>query len=272
MKILKKITKSLFVFAFLFVFSFLLNQEVFAASCTQFQATVNANLVTLQASGCDTSGYYNALIVKDGEQILGDRFFVDNGIGQVSFNIAQEGDYSAVLIWTMDVLRETTFSITGETPLSCGDQCNPNDLNCPTSCPSRICGSRWYCLNPSASCPIPPTPIPRPTSAPIPGSPDAEPIKLGESLQLGNNETLAEVYDTPGKIVNIVVKNLFIFAGVILFALIIMAGLSYIKDTEKGKEEAKNLITGAIVGLIVIFSAYWVVQIIKFITGVEIPI
>jgi hypothetical protein len=98
------------------------------------------------------------------------------------------------------------------------------------------------------------------------------PMKLGDQLLLRGDKKVSETYDTPGKIVNLVVNNLFVLAGIVIFFLIIMAGLSYIKDTEKGKEEAKNLATGAVIGFIVMFSAYWIVQIVQRVTGVHIPI
>ncbi len=99
-----------------------------------------------------------------------------------------------------------------------------------------------------------------------------QPMKLGDQLLLRNNQKVSEVYDTPGTIVNLVVSNLFLLAGIVILFLIILAGLSYIKDSEKGKEEAKNLVTGAVIGFVVMFSAYWVIQIIKLITGADIPI
>ncbi len=97
----------------------------------------------------------------------------------------------------------------------------------------------------------------------------AEQLKL---TKLEGNPTVGETYSSFGVIVNLIVSNLFVLAGIIIFFLIIGAGFSYIKDTEKGKDEAKNLATGAVIGFLVMFSAYWIVQIIKLITGMELPI
>jgi len=39
---------------------------------------------------------------------------------------------------------------------------------------------------------------------------------------------------------------------------------------EKEAEQGKNAITAAVIGFVIIFAAYWIVQIIEFITGVNI--
>lgn len=97
-------------------------------------------------------------------------------------------------------------------------------------------------------------------------------VNLGEQLKLKNGETVQDVYDTPGKIVNLLVSNLFIIAGIVIFIFIIGAGFSFFQDTSKGKDEARTLATGAIVGFIIMFAAYWIVQIVAAITGADIPL
>ena len=63
-----------------------------------------------------------------------------------------------------------------------------------------------------------------------------------------------------------------IAGGFFVFILIIYAGFQFIKNTEKGKEEAKQIMTIAMTGLIVMFSAYWIVQIVQIVTGTNIKI
>ena len=95
-------------------------------------------------------------------------------------------------------------------------------------------------------------------------------LTVGE--RSGSPQSISEVYDNPGTVVNLIVSNLFILAGVIIFFMIIGAGLSFLKDTEKGKDDAKNLLTGAVMGFLIMFGAYWIVQIVKLVTGANIPI
>ncbi|MEA2057010.1 MAG: hypothetical protein U9O78_04905 [Patescibacteria group bacterium] len=97
-------------------------------------------------------------------------------------------------------------------------------------------------------------------------------VNLGEQLKLRNGEAVQDVYNTPGKIVNLLVSNLFLIAGIVIFVLIIGAGFSYFQDTSKGKDEARNLATGAVLGFIIMFAAYWIVQIVAAITGADIPL
>jgi len=70
--------------------------------------------------------------------------------------------------------------------------------------------------------------------------------------------------------VNLVVRNIFIVAGLILFMLIIYSGFIFISGGEKEVTKAKDILTTAIIGLLIMFAAYWIVQIIKIVTGADI--
>ncbi len=94
-----------------------------------------------------------------------------------------------------------------------------------------------------------------------------QPVELHQYLRLKDNVGVGDEFDSYGTIVNLLVKNLFVVAGLLIFFLIIGAGLSFLKDTEKGKNDAKGLATGALIGFIIMFSAYWIVQIVEHLTG-----
>jgi phage shock protein PspC (stress-responsive transcriptional regulator) len=82
--------------------------------------------------------------------------------------------------------------------------------------------------------------------------------------------TVAGVYDTPAVIVNVIVRNLFVFGGMVLFFMIILAGFKFAMSPQsKGKEDAKNIIQGAGIGFLIMFSAYWIIQILEILTGIE---
>lgn len=95
-------------------------------------------------------------------------------------------------------------------------------------------------------------------------------INLGDCLQLNDSgESVSSVFAKPTDLINLIVSNLFVFAGVIFFLMIIFAGFKFIGDA-KGKEDAQKIVQTALIGFIIMFSAYWVVQIIKFVTGANI--
>jgi len=96
-------------------------------------------------------------------------------------------------------------------------------------------------------------------------------INLGNCLQLTGDKTVSSVYDTPAFLVNLVVKNMFALAGIILFVMIFIAGFKFVTKGKEGLEDAKKIITSATIGFILMFSAYWIVQIVSLLTGVKVP-
>ena len=83
----------------------------------------------------------------------------------------------------------------------------------------------------------------------------------------GSTTNIGDIYDTPASLVNLLIRNLFVIAGIILFITILWAGFKFIQSGAKGKDEAKTIITVAITGFIIMFAAYWIVQIIGIVTG-----
>lgn len=98
-----------------------------------------------------------------------------------------------------------------------------------------------------------------------------EGFNLGDSLTLGSGgKPVSSVYNDPSDIVNLIVNNLMVIAGVVIFFMIIVAGFKMINDTEKGKEEAKDIIKACLIGLILMFCAYWFVQIVGLLSGTNV--
>ncbi len=99
----------------------------------------------------------------------------------------------------------------------------------------------------------------------------ADSLNLSECLTLGKNPQLvSEVYPSASVLVNLIVRNAFIVAGIIIFFLILYSGYQFIEKDAKGIEEAKSIMTAAIAGLLIMFVAYWLVRIVSIITGVPI--
>ena len=104
-------------------------------------------------------------------------------------------------------------------------------------------------------------------------SPATGNINLADCLTLGDrNTSVSDVvaYQTPGGIVNLIVSNLFVIAGILIFFTFIVAGYKYISGGKTVMEEKNKIATSDVVGIIIMFSAYWIVKIIELITGTNI--
>ncbi len=102
----------------------------------------------------------------------------------------------------------------------------------------------------------------------------AQGIDLGEEFQL-DPTTQTSVRDRFPSITNLlsaILPNLYIIAGLILFFILLFGGFTLVtsggspEKTQKGQQA----ITGAIIGFVIIFASYWIIQIIEIITGINI--
>ena len=95
-------------------------------------------------------------------------------------------------------------------------------------------------------------------------------IDLSQFLTLKSGAKVSDVFKTPADMVNLIIPNVFLLAGILLFVYVILAGYKFISGGSKGMEEAKGMFSGAIIGFIVMFSAFWIIQIVKLMTGANI--
>lgn len=100
----------------------------------------------------------------------------------------------------------------------------------------------------------------------------AQSIDLGSTLTLGDGTPVKDVYKTPADLVNLIVPNLFVMGGIVVFGMIMLAGYKYISGGTKGATEALGIFKNAVIGFVLMFSAYWIVQILKLMTGADIPL
>ena len=96
-------------------------------------------------------------------------------------------------------------------------------------------------------------------------------VDLGDCLKLSDSTRVSTVYHSPAVLADLLTGNLFVVAGVIFFLFLIVAGFKFITGGQKGAEDAKNILTTALVGFVVMFAAYWIIQIVVLLTGVTIP-
>lgn len=80
-------------------------------------------------------------------------------------------------------------------------------------------------------------------------------------------------FKTWGDLVSVIVKNAFVFAGIISFVLLIFGGLGVIVGAGSGDtkklEQSKKAITGAVMGLLIVVLSVLIVQVIATITGAD---
>lgn len=75
-----------------------------------------------------------------------------------------------------------------------------------------------------------------------------------------------------GELIGIIIWNIYIFSGFILFLYLIAGGFMLVTsagNTEKAKN-GSQAITNAIIGFVIIFTSFWIVQVIEFLTGINI--
>lgn len=77
---------------------------------------------------------------------------------------------------------------------------------------------------------------------------------------------------TIGDIISALIPYILVLAGLILFGFLIFGGFELLTSAGDPKkvQSAQGKITSAIIGFIIIFVAYWLVQILEIIFGLKI--
>lgn len=94
-------------------------------------------------------------------------------------------------------------------------------------------------------------------------------VPLSDKVILKDGTPVKDVFNSTDDMVNLLVKVVFVAAGLFLFFMIIGAGFSMIQGESKDKDKAKTTMTSAAIGFIIMFAAYWIMQIIQILTGVN---
>jgi len=94
---------------------------------------------------------------------------------------------------------------------------------------------------------------------------------LGSKLFFQGTAASTQYKDT-SSLINNILPNVYIAAGIIIFFMIVLGGFTMIAnagDSHK-MDDGKKTITSALVGLLVVFASYWIIQIIQVVTGLQI--
>ncbi|MBP9820107.1 hypothetical protein KBC79_05230 [Candidatus Woesebacteria bacterium] len=103
---------------------------------------------------------------------------------------------------------------------------------------------------------------------------ELNPLSIGGGTDINNAQPSAYKADlsTPGGIVSRLLEFAFPLAGLILFAMLVWGGFEIILGAanKKSVDSGKQRITSAIIGFLLLFSSYWITQIIEVIFGIMI--
>lgn len=88
--------------------------------------------------------------------------------------------------------------------------------------------------------------------------------QLNQAIGLNQN------INSLGGIINVVIPYLFGAAGLLLLLYLIWGGFGYMLSggDPKATESAKQKITNAVIGFVIIFVAYWLVQLLGIVLGI----
>lgn len=96
-------------------------------------------------------------------------------------------------------------------------------------------------------------------------------FNIGDKL-LFQGSTASQEYSSTSNLLNNILPNVYIAGGLVIFFMIVFGGFTIIAgagNPDKIKDGTKT-ITSAIMGLLVLFTSYWIIQIIQVVTGVSI--
>ncbi len=98
------------------------------------------------------------------------------------------------------------------------------------------------------------------------------PLKIagGETLDEVTPSEFADQLSSPGGIVSRLLQFIFPLAGLLLFVMIVWGGFEIMSGAaDKNKIQAgKTRITSAIVGFLILYSSYWLTQIVEVVFGI----
>jgi len=101
-------------------------------------------------------------------------------------------------------------------------------------------------------------------------------IDIGQEFWLKPTIGIGTVpaYETLGGIVSVILKNVYVLAGIALFVLLIFGGFAIIMGAGSGDQkktaQGQQAVTSALIGFLIVFTSYWIIQIIQKVTGIPI--
>ncbi len=100
-------------------------------------------------------------------------------------------------------------------------------------------------------------------------------IDIGEAFKIGDKgitDPSRPEFQSIGAFLTAILPNIYIISGVILFILFIGAGFAIMTSSNDPEKQNKGMqaLAASLIGFIIIFVSYWIIQIIEILTGVPI--
>lgn len=99
-------------------------------------------------------------------------------------------------------------------------------------------------------------------------------VDIGDAFKLKGNQGIGGVpaFTSIRSFVSAILPNIFVIVGLVLLFLIIGGGIGLITSAgnPEAQQKSKGVITNALLGFLLVFAAYWIIQIIQVITGIGI--
>lgn len=96
-------------------------------------------------------------------------------------------------------------------------------------------------------------------------------FNIGDVLKF-QGDTASNTYSSLGDVINNLLPNIYIAAGLIIFIMIVAGGFIMIANAgnKDKQQDGKKIISGALTGFLIVFASYWIIQIIQILTGIPI--
>ena len=97
-------------------------------------------------------------------------------------------------------------------------------------------------------------------------------VNIGEQFRIKPGVGVTKL-GTLGDVISAILPNIFTIAGIFLFLLLLIGGFLFIhgagQDNPEGASRGKQAITAALIGFLIIFASYWIMQILGVLTGLQ---
>lgn len=96
-------------------------------------------------------------------------------------------------------------------------------------------------------------------------------VNLQETLWQGT-KAQSTTATSPYNLISTILPNLYVIAGLILLAYFVFAGVVQIASANNPQQadKGKTAATNALIGFLIIFGSYWLIQLVQYITGIPI--